>query len=227
MGGVLLIPLAYAANRWLSPMLSSWLSGLSGLSDSRHFSCKAGQVLVAPTAELMRDANEACAAKDSQGAKWQTVWRDEGRARATDRLSDLKRFSRLCAPMLSRARPLPVDGCDALSPAPVTWACPACLSSRKAMDYPAVEADRAYVICAPGNLISWKSPRGTFQTDVLDRSHSLPVVVDFWAEWCASCRQLGPVLEREAAQRPGRLELVKLDVDANPTVRPPKNWSIP
>jgi hypothetical protein len=65
-------------------------------------------VLVAPTAELRRDANEACAAKDSQGANWQTVWRAEGRARATDRLSDLKRFSKPCAPMPSRARPLPV-----------------------------------------------------------------------------------------------------------------------
>ena len=59
---------------------------------------------------------------------------------------------------------------------------------------------------------------GTFQTDVLDRSHSLPVVVDFWADWCAPCRQLGPVLEREAEKRSGRLELVKLDVDANPTI---------
>jgi putative thioredoxin len=58
----------------------------------------------------------------------------------------------------------------------------------------------------------------TFKAAVIERSDALPVVVDFWAEWCAPCRQLGPILEREASKRSGRLELVKLDVDANPTI---------
>jgi putative thioredoxin len=57
-----------------------------------------------------------------------------------------------------------------------------------------------------------------FQTAVIDRSHQVPVVVDFWAEWCAPCRQLGPVIERAVAARAGKVELAKIDVDSNPAI---------
>ncbi|MGH9179141.1 MAG: thioredoxin [Acidimicrobiales bacterium] len=58
----------------------------------------------------------------------------------------------------------------------------------------------------------------TFERDVIQRSSTVPVVVDLWAAWCGPCRTLGPIIEKVVAETGGAVELVKVDVDANPGV---------
>jgi putative thioredoxin len=70
---------------------------------------------------------------------------------------------------------------------------------------------------SPGGYVV-EVTEATFQSEVLDRSFQVPVLLDLWADWCQPCKQLSPVLERLATAGGGAWVLAKIDVDANPRI---------
>ncbi|MGI9645623.1 MAG: thioredoxin, partial [Ilumatobacteraceae bacterium] len=58
----------------------------------------------------------------------------------------------------------------------------------------------------------------TFETEVIEKSKEVPVVIDLWAEWCGPCKTLGPIIEKVIDATDGKVVLAKVDVDANPAV---------
>jgi putative thioredoxin len=79
---------------------------------------------------------------------------------------------------------------------------------------------------AAGELIKNTNER-SFMADVIDASHDVPVIVDFWAPWCGPCKQLGPQLEKAVREARGAVRMVKVNIDENQELAAERVQSIP
>jgi putative thioredoxin len=90
------------------------------------------------------------------------------------------------------------------------------LSARQAAAQRREKAAQSAGSAAPSDGSVLEVTEQTFNTDVVERSRTTPVIMDLWADWCEPCKQLSPVLEKLAAEADGTWILAKVDVDANP-----------